>query len=109
MTFVIGVSLSIVLLRFISASHQVSLGTQTPHILSLAVIKLGVDVARQSKLYYIVLTLQKHPLHQFCSSENYNNSLNFHIFFASCPLFVLMCGSVGRQNAITIRVNCIAQ
>ena len=37
-------------LPFISASHQVSLGTQTPHILSLAVIRVGVDVARQKKL-----------------------------------------------------------
>ena len=65
------------------------LGTQTPHILSLAVIRVGVDVARQMKLSYIVLTLQKHALHQSCSSEYYDNNLIFHMFVASCPLFVL--------------------
>ena len=57
------------LLRLISASHQVSLGTQSPQILSLAVIRVGVDVARKTKLCHIVLTLQKHALHQSCSSE----------------------------------------
>ena len=97
------------LLRLISASHQVSLGTQTPHILSLAVIRVGVDVPRQTKLSYFVLTLQKHALHQSCSSEYYDNNLIFtfslHPILFSCKL----CGSVGRHNAITIRVNCIAQ
>ena len=61
--------LSIVLLRFISANIQVSFGTQAAHILSPAVIRVGVDVARKTKLFYIVLTLQKHALHQSCSSE----------------------------------------
>ena len=37
----------------------------------------------------LVLTLQKHVLHQSCSSEYYDNNLIFHIFVASCPLFVL--------------------
>ena len=90
--------LGIVLLRLISANHQGSFGTQAPHILSLAVIRVGVDVARQTKLSYIVLTLQKHALHQSCSSEYYDNNLIFHI-----------CDSVGRHNAITIRVNLIAK
>ena len=84
-------TLSIVLLRLISASHQVSLGTQTPHILSLAVIRVGVDVARQTKLSYIDLTLQKHALHQSCRSESplyvltvrptFNASINFRSIY----------------------------
>ena len=65
------------------------LGTQTPHTLSLAVIRGGVGVARQTKLSYIVLTLQKHALHQSCSIEYYDNNLISHIFDASCPFFVL--------------------
>ena len=81
--------LSIVLLPLMSASHQVSLGTQTLHILSLAVIRVGLDVARQTTLSYIVLTLQKHALHQPCSSEYYDNNSIIQIFVASCPLFVL--------------------
>ena len=92
-----------------SASHQVSLGTQAPHILSLAVIRVGVDVARQAKLSYIALTLQKHALHQFCRSEYFDNNLFFHIFVSSCPLFVLTVRQCRRHNANTIRVNCIAQ
>ena len=86
-------------------------GHKNPHILSLAVIRVGVDVARQAKLSYtcIVLTLQKHALHQSCSSEYYDNNLIFHIFVASCPLFVLTVRQGMRHNAITIRVNCIAQ
>ena len=74
-------------LRLISASHQVSLGTQTPHILSLAVKRVGVDVARQTKLSYLVLTHQKHALHRSCSSEYNDNNLIFYIFVSSC--FVL--------------------
>ena len=82
---------SIVLLWLISVSHQVSLGTQSiGHILSLAVIRVCVDVARQTKLYFIVLALQKHALHQSCNSEYYDNNSIFHIFVASCPLFVLI-------------------
>ena len=38
-------------------------------------------LARQKKLSYIVLTLQKHALHQSCSTcrEYYDNDLIFHI------------------------------
>ena len=72
----------------VSASHQISFGTQAPHILwSLAVIRVGVDVARQTKLFYIVLTPQKHALHQSCSSEYYDSI--FCIFFSSGPFNVL--------------------
>ena len=56
--------LSIVLLRFISVIIQVFFGTQAPHILSAAVIRVGVNVAIKTELFYIVLTLQKHALHQ---------------------------------------------
>ena len=57
--------LSIVLLRFISVIIQVSFGTQAPHILSAVVIRVGVNVAIKTELFYIVLTLQKHALHQY--------------------------------------------
>ena len=56
---------------------------------TLAVIRVVVDVARQTKLSYIVLTLQKHALHQYCSSEYYDNNLIFHNFVSSCSLFML--------------------
>ena len=51
---------------------------------TLAVVRVGVDVARQTKLSCIVLTLQKHALHQSRSSEYYDNNLIFHIFVSSC-------------------------
>ena len=57
--------LSIVLLRFISVIIQVSFCTQAPHILSAVVIRVGVNVAIKTELFYIVLTLKKHALHQY--------------------------------------------
>ena len=42
-----------------------------------------------AELSYIVLTLQKHALHQSCSSEYYDNNLIFNIFVSSCSLFML--------------------
>ena len=59
---------------------------------TLAVVREGVDVTRQTKFSYIVLTLQKHALHQSCSSEYYDNTLIFHIFVSSC----------------SFRANCVA-
>ena len=59
--------LRIVLLRFICVIIQVSFDTQAPHIhvLSAVVIRVGVNVAIKTELFYIVLTLQKHALHQY--------------------------------------------
>ena len=88
--------LSIVLLQFMRVNIQVSFGTQAPHILSPAVIRVGVDVARKMKLsYYIVLTLQKHALHQSTAVVG-KIRFNFYIFVSFCPLFVLsvrQCGA----------------
>ena len=73
--------LSIVLLRFISVIIQVSFGTQAPHILSAVVIRVGVNVAIKTELFYIVLTLKK-----ACSTPI---RLIFYIFVSPCPFFVL--------------------
>ena len=74
--------LSIVLLRFISVIIQV--GTQAPHILSAVVIRVGVNVAIKTELSYIVLTLQKHALHQY----------DYFFFRFTLPSFRAKCAAV---------------
>ena len=51
--------------------------------------KSGRGCRQTDEVIFIVLTLEKHALDQSCSSEYYNNNLIFHIFVASCPLFVV--------------------
>ena len=54
----------------------------------------GCRQARQTKLSYIVLTLQKHALHQCCSSEYYDNKLFFLYFRCILSSFRANCAAV---------------
>ena len=58
------------------------------YVLLLAVIRVGVDVARQTKSSYIVLTLQS-MLYTYPVVANITIII-FHIFVSSCRLFVLI-------------------